>query len=263
VTPAQLLARAVVDDPARPLITFYDDATGERAELSVVTFGNWVAKTANLLVDGLGAQPGQRVALDLPVHWQGAVWHAACWVSGLVTMTGAGAADAADIAVLALDGDGAGERAAPQAAEVVGLGLGPLGLPRRDRTPPDYVTVDYDREIHGHGDRFPFTASDQADRPALETDSGAAFTAGELGAETDEHLRRWASPTGSRILSGLPYRGLLAVVSGLLAPLANAGGAVLCRRPDRARLATRAQAEHVTSVTGLPGGVLPGLPRLT
>src|SRR5690606_31992912 len=33
---------------ARPLITFYDDATGERIELSGVTTANWVAKTANL-----------------------------------------------------------------------------------------------------------------------------------------------------------------------------------------------------------------------
>jgi hypothetical protein len=56
---------------------------------------------------------------------------------------------------------------------------------------------------------------------------------------------------------------LPAIVSGLLAPLAGAGGAVLCRHPDHARLAARAEAEQVTAVTGLPDGVLPGLPRLT
>ena len=45
LTPAGLLADALRADPGRPLITFYDDATGERVELSVATFGNWVAKT--------------------------------------------------------------------------------------------------------------------------------------------------------------------------------------------------------------------------
>src|SRR5579859_6537412 len=47
-SPADLLRSLLEADPARPLITFYDDATGERVELSVKTFDNWVAKTANL-----------------------------------------------------------------------------------------------------------------------------------------------------------------------------------------------------------------------
>ena len=49
-------------DPTRPLLTWYDDATGERTELSGATLANWVAKTANLLVDGLGLGPGDRAA---------------------------------------------------------------------------------------------------------------------------------------------------------------------------------------------------------
>src|SRR5688500_7214303 len=103
MTPDRLLTQAVAADPARPLITFYDDSTGERVELSVVTFANWVAKTANLLVDGLGAEPGQQVSLDLPAHWQAAVWHAACWAAGLVTVPdpSAGRTEHIDIAVVA------------------------------------------------------------------------------------------------------------------------------------------------------------------
>ncbi len=83
-TPAELLRRRVADDPSNPLVTFYDDATGERVELSARTFDNWVAKTANFLVDGLGAEPGTRVVLVLPPHWQTAVWLLACWSAGLV-----------------------------------------------------------------------------------------------------------------------------------------------------------------------------------
>src|SRR5206468_12370426 len=83
-TPAGLLAAARQADPASPFLTFYDDGTGERVELSLTTFDNWVAKTANLLQDGLGTEAGERVALLLPPHWLGAVWMLAAWSAGLV-----------------------------------------------------------------------------------------------------------------------------------------------------------------------------------
>ncbi len=89
-TPSALLAAALGRDPARPLLTYYDDATGERTELSVATFANWVAKTANLLRDDLGVQPGGLVAVDLPLHWQAAVWLQSCWELGLVVRLGPG-----------------------------------------------------------------------------------------------------------------------------------------------------------------------------
>ena len=38
-------------DGGRPLVTWYDETTGERVELSVATYANWVAKTASLLVE--------------------------------------------------------------------------------------------------------------------------------------------------------------------------------------------------------------------
>ncbi|MFP5371277.1 MAG: TIGR03089 family protein, partial [Actinomycetes bacterium] len=82
--PADLLTAAVARAGAAPLVTSYDDATGDRVELSAVTLANWVAKTANLLVDGLGAQPGDRVVMVLPPHWQTAVWLMACWSAGVV-----------------------------------------------------------------------------------------------------------------------------------------------------------------------------------
>jgi uncharacterized protein (TIGR03089 family) len=72
-TPAGLWRSAAAADPARPFVTAYDAATGGRVELSYATFDNWVAKTANLITDGLGAGPGERVALALPAHWQALV----------------------------------------------------------------------------------------------------------------------------------------------------------------------------------------------
>ena len=79
-----------VHSPALPLVTHYDDSTGERVELSAVTTANWVAKTANLLVDDLDAGPGTRVRVGLPTHWLRVVWLLSTWaVGGVVTDRGA------------------------------------------------------------------------------------------------------------------------------------------------------------------------------
>src|SRR6478735_3151985 len=74
-----LLAR----DAGRPLVTFYDDATGERTELSVTTYANWVAKTASLLDEELELEAGDRLLVDLPPHWLGTVVLGAAWTVGL------------------------------------------------------------------------------------------------------------------------------------------------------------------------------------
>jgi uncharacterized protein (TIGR03089 family) len=59
---AALLDDRLRNSPTAPAITYYDDATGERIELSAVTLANWAAKTGNLLRDELGMGPGSRVA---------------------------------------------------------------------------------------------------------------------------------------------------------------------------------------------------------
>jgi len=78
----------------KPFVTWYDDHRDERVELSYKTFDNWVAKTANLLVDELGAQPGGRVGILVDDHWQAPIVLAACWRAGL----GVVALDSTDIA---------------------------------------------------------------------------------------------------------------------------------------------------------------------
>jgi uncharacterized protein (TIGR03089 family) len=78
-----LLSRRLAADPGQPLVTFYDDASGERTELSVKTFANWVSKTANLYADELLLDPGDPIRIDLPPHWLGPVFLAAAWSCGL------------------------------------------------------------------------------------------------------------------------------------------------------------------------------------
>ena len=63
---ATLLGQALRHDPGRPLITAYDEHDGARTELSVTTYANWVAKTANLLVDEYLLDDTDTIRLALP-----------------------------------------------------------------------------------------------------------------------------------------------------------------------------------------------------
>ena len=86
-------------DPVGPRITYYDDATGERIELSGVTLANWAAKTGNLLRDELGAGPGSRVAILLPAHWQTAAVLFGVWWIGAEAVLAHSSDMASDIAL--------------------------------------------------------------------------------------------------------------------------------------------------------------------
>src|SRR3712207_4244491 len=90
---ADLLARRLRRDAGKPLVTWYDAATGERVELSVTTYANWVAKAASLLTEEHDLERGATLRLDLPSHWLGPVFLGAGWSAGLV-LTFAGEADA-------------------------------------------------------------------------------------------------------------------------------------------------------------------------
>ncbi|WP_293784650.1 TIGR03089 family protein [uncultured Aeromicrobium sp.] len=70
----------------QPLVTFYDLATGERVELSGITLGNWVAKTANYLTEELEAESGTRLRIGLPPHWLRPVWLIAAWTARCVVV---------------------------------------------------------------------------------------------------------------------------------------------------------------------------------
>jgi uncharacterized protein (TIGR03089 family) len=254
-TPATLLAGALRTDPSRVLLTFYDDATGERAELSAATFANWVAKTANLCRDDLDLSVGARVAVALPLHWQAAVWWQVCWESGFVGVPAAAgeALPACDVAVVALDDGLATLLGSDTAAigDVVGLGLGPMGLPVQGRSVPSGITVDYDREVHAHGDRFAPPGGLSATTAALASAAGER-SAGELAQLAAAAGERWGLSTGDRALLAGPYDDERTLLAGLLVPLAAGSAAVLCRHLDRlddAALERRITAEGVTVVT--------------
>ncbi|WP_367322670.1 TIGR03089 family protein [Streptomyces sp. HUAS ZL42] len=244
-TPADLLRSALAADPARPLVTFYDDATGERVELSVATFANWVAKTANLLQDGMSAEPGDRVALLLPAHWQTAVWLLACSSVGVVADVG-GDPGRADFVVA---GPGRFEAGLVCGGERYALSLAPLG--RRFLPGPPEGYADYAVDVPSHGDRFvPYSPVDP-EAPALIV-AGREFSGAEIVQRAAaEAAEVGLTGPGARVLSGLPYDTWEGLNAGLYAPLATGGSVVLCRHLEQVgaeALDKRIESERVTAV---------------
>ena len=224
VTVPDLLAARTRTDGASPLLTFYDDATGDRTELSATTVANWVAKTANLLVDGLGAGRGDDVVVALPLHWQSVVVLAGCWAAGLtVRFDGA-----ADLAVCAEGGP------RPASDELLVLSLRPMGAPLSS---PDPDVTDYAAEVRSYADRFAGEGPQAADE-ALPGRSHADLCAGPA-----DPGRRLLAPHGDPLLDA----DLL--LRAYVAPLLGGGSAVLCRHADPALLDRRRTLERVSDPT--------------
>ena len=251
MSPTTTLLRAALDrDPAGPLLTYYNDTTGERTELSATTLDNWVAKTANLIRDDLDVQPGDRVAVLLPAHWQTAAVLLAIWAVGAVAcdQTAGAVATFCDQARVATAGDG----------EVVALSLAPLGR-GLDTVPPG--VVDYAVEVRAHADRFVPTAAVDADSPALERGSDL-LSGRELVARAAGRAEKLGLRAGDRVLSTLPWNGPEDWVDGWLAPLAAGASLVQCvGSNDTALLSRRATAERVTATIGASPPGVPGLSR--
>ena len=222
-------------NPMGPRITYYDDATGERIELSTVTLANWAAKTANLLRDELGAGPGSRVAVLLPAHWQSAAVLLGVWWIGAEVVLGDQPADlAADLALctrdLLDDAD-----AAAAGGEVAVLSLDPFGKPAPDL--PIGVT-DYATAVRVHGDQ---AIPAQAPGPALD---------GRTVAETLTQARHSAElqglTAGDRVISDRPWSSPQELVDNLLAVLAAGASLVQVANPDPGLMDRRRATEIVT-----------------
>lgn len=254
---AGMLAAATAPDPARPLLTWYDDATGERTELSGTTLRNWVAKTGNLLVDELALGPGDTAGVLLPPHWQTAAVLLGCWSAGLTVVpadaappatapppvTAAPSASAASpvraappasaarqspVDVLFAAADRIDEAAGWPATERYALALAPLAAPLRE-VPDGFA--DYVIELRGQGDHFSAYPGGGPQDARLR--GRAAERAAELG------LRR-----GDRALIDAARHP--DPVDWLLAPLSAGASVVLCGRLDPAQLPGRRAAERVT-----------------
>jgi uncharacterized protein (TIGR03089 family) len=233
------LAAALGADPARPFVTFYDDRTGERIELSVTTYANWVAKTAGLVQDELDVEPGGLVLVDLPTHWLGAVWLGAVWSGGQVVTTDAGLADEADLVVCGPEGV---ERYAGRADSipVVALSLRPLGA--RFAEPLPTGVVDYGAVVLAQPDVFvPFEAPSPDDE-AWRGEGHPQSQADLLDAAAEAKL----VDQGGRLLTDVNPCSPDGVAT-LLSPLLAGGGTVWVAHPDESRWQHRYDEERATA----------------
>jgi uncharacterized protein (TIGR03089 family) len=229
---------ALASDPGRPRLTYYDDTTGERVELSAQSLAGWVTKTMNLLMDDVGVDQDTVVSLHLPLHWLTAVWVLAADAAGAILDTGGHG----ELPVVEVDAGFAVERFA--------VSLRPMAAPLGRDCPPSLR--DFCAEVRGMPDQL-VRAPDAASGALAVTASGRAAALGlRIGERVAVHR------------AGPELVDAAAVVDSLLAVLAVDGSAVWTRNPDPAACVSRWQAEQVSAVMGpLPEGFSGPVPEPT
>jgi len=241
------LSAAVLDPllrggASKPRITYYDDSTGERIELSTVTFANWAAKTGNLLRDELGAGAGSRIAVLLPAHWQtAAVVFGVWWIGAEVQIGSRGreeqnnAAENADVAMCTAPTLPAADNAVGPGGEVVALSLDPFGRPVPDLP---VGVIDYATSVRVQADQI---VAERRPGPALAGRSAENVLASALNSAA-----RQAISGDDRVLSTAPWDTDTQLVDGLLAPFAVGASLVQVAHPDPQALARRRTTENIT-----------------
>jgi uncharacterized protein (TIGR03089 family) len=223
----------------KPFLTWYDDDRGERVELSYRTFDNWVAKTANLLVEELGAGPGDRVGALLVDHWQTPIVLAACWRAGTSVVALDPHGDVEDlVAAFVREELLAQAAAALEGTPVVALSADLLGRATSDLG----RALSFSRVVPTMGDLFEAGPDPAGD--ALVTGDGAA-TMAELLERAAALAARTGLTDADRMLSGRRLLGVDGAVAGLLAPFAAGAGVVLGRDLAPGRFWKRVADERV------------------
>ena len=234
-TPSQIVRATAQTDPGRPRLTWYDQDSGERVELSATSLNNWVDKTAHFLSGELGIGPGSRVSLSLPRHWLAAV----CWLAA--DLVGAqsvlGPDPTADLAVIGPD-----ELShLPANDEVVAISLRPMGAAFNEPLPPP--VRDFTLEVRTQPDQYPATGAGDA----------------ALGQRATAQAAAWDLRASDRVASAGPLESDADLLDALVTPLAADGSVLWVRNPRPAELVTLMDAEGVTAWLGHPptGLVLP------
>lgn len=231
----------------RPLLTYYDDASGERTELTAAELGSWSARAAALLREGCGLNAGGSAAVLLPPHWQTAMvllgaWSAGvavsfhAWATAGLSAPAPGRLDAVFVSRKRLD---SWLEEVPVARHRFVLGLDP-GLRPLAEVPAGYR--DFAAEVVRQPDSVPAYA---ALRPG-----DAASPDGTTYAQWSDIAHSIAASLqlrpGDRVL--VDANDHEQPVQWLLAPLAAGASIVLCANLDRAALDARIAVEGVTRV---------------
>lgn len=234
MTPEQLFGDLLAAEPGRPFVTYYDEATGERSELSVKSLANWVAKTHFLLIDELGLGVGDIAFIDLPAHWISVPAVLGALTAGLALSD-----DAADAAVAFVQPSSV--EAATGVADVYSIAPSSAAVGLGDDVPEgvaDFVASVRPQADAWAGVRFGAGATDPCldGRNRAEVVSWAQARALELGVGA-----------GARVLSTREWAGPLDWLDTLLVPLVAGGSIVYVRNaPDDDVIARRMSQERAT-----------------
>jgi uncharacterized protein (TIGR03089 family) len=221
---------AVAVDPSRPLLTWYDDATGERTELSGATLANWVSKTANLLVAGCGLGTGDIAAVRTPAHWQTAAIYLGVWTAGLAVSHSADTSP--DVAFLMPD-------QAAVAPDSFAVGLHPFALPVRDL---HEGVADWVSAARVHGDFYAGPPVDAAAPALVDLPGGGSVSQDDLVARGLSQASALGMAAGSRVLISIAAHPQ--PLDWLIAPLAAGCTMVVCAHADSSTLDKRAAVER-------------------
>lgn len=224
-----LLDPILAADPAGPRVTYYDDNSGERVELSAITLANWAAKTANMVRDEFAIEPGARVSVLLPAHWQtAAVLLGVWWAGAEVLLTADPDADLAMVTGDRLDD-------VDDVAEIAVLSLDAFGRPVPDL--PLGIT-DYATSVRVHGDQF---------IPSVAGSALAGRSVDDILAAAGESAARQEISGTDRVLSSAPWTTPDELVDGLLSVLSVGASLVQVDNPNDEKTERRMESEKVTA----------------
>lgn len=202
---------------AQPLVTYVDPAGGERTELSAVSLGNAAAKIANALREEFELEPGDRVVLDLPLHWQRATWCAGAWTASCIVQSSI--EDARLVVTTPTRAAGLPSLTVP----VVAVSLHPFGLPITE-TLPDGVD-DVTLAVRQQPDAYLFEPPSAAS-PALQLD-GVLLSQAQLLDAGRDLAAQCGLGEGGRLLVGNQTSVADQWIGTLPAPLSVGASVVL------------------------------------
>lgn len=234
-----LLSTLRTSQATSPALVWYGPEA-ERIELSGRVLDNWVAKTSNLLVEELDAEPGVRVRLDLPAHWKTLVWALAAWQTGCTVVLGDSVEEpGADVTVTASQ-----DVLDASSGTVVAVAQGAMELRWTGGLPAG--AVDFAAEVRSFADTFMPDQSAEEDFTALFSPAGPgadgalALTYGALAELTA------AEAAGAQTLLVPALPDLPAVLTAALRTWA-AGGTVVLTAPEVEITERLLAAERVTA----------------
>ena len=222
--------------PSAPRITYYDDANGERIELSTVTLANWAAKSGNLLRDELGASPGSRVAILLPAHWQTVGVMLGVWYVGAEVIVAHDICDSGcDVAFCTASRLDDADAAVGPGGDVVALSLDAFGRPVADLP---FGVTDYATSVRVHGDQI---SAERHPGPALNGRS-----VDEVLSATETSIATQGLTASDRVLSTAGWDTAEDVIDHFLAVYVAGASLVQVTNPQPDAQAQRRDAEKVT-----------------